>query len=294
MQLDRTRIAVRERGGVDILDMSLHVVRQYFRHVIWAAIAGALPFAIINAALLYGAADNPDGDFPYRYAWLMIVLVFVESQLATAFITTFLGSAVFDEKTNVRQAIRETLRRLPQLLWCQGVMRGALVAIGIVLLARFTGDDEYVLETMLLIGLVIYVMIVRSFRPFINEIVLLERNPLRAKNATMITAGKRSKYLHQPSGSDLALRWMGSAAVASLLSLAIIECLAVAQGVFLGDWEWGWFMLHLSIPAALWLIAAYMAVVRFLNYLDLRIRHEGWEVELRLRAEAVRLTSKLT
>ena len=53
-------------------------------------------------------------------------------------------------------------------------------------------------------------------------------------------------------------------------------------------------MLHLGFPAALWLIAGYMAVVRFLNYLDLRIRHEGWEVELRLRAEAVRLASKLS
>ncbi len=59
MQLDRTRIAVRERGGVDILDMSLHVVRTYFRHWLSAALVGILPFAIVNAALLYGVADDP-------------------------------------------------------------------------------------------------------------------------------------------------------------------------------------------------------------------------------------------
>jgi hypothetical protein len=35
-----------------------------------------------------------------------------------------------------------------------------------------------------------------------------------------------------------------------------------------------------------------MAVFRFLNYLDSRIRLEGWEIELRLRAEAERLTAK--
>jgi hypothetical protein len=32
--------------------------------------------------------------------------------------------------------------------------------------------------------------------------------------------------------------------------------------------------------------------VRFLSYLDLRIRHEGWEVELLMRAEGLRLVGK--
>ena len=34
-------------------------------------------------------------------------------------------------------------------------------------------------------------------------------------------------------------------------------------------------------------------VVRFLSYLDLRIRHEGWEVELLMRAEALRLATQM-
>jgi len=45
-------------------------------------------------------------------------------------------------------------------------------------------------------------------------------------------------------------------------------------------------------PIAIWLTVGYMAVVRFLGYLDLRIRREGWEVELRLRAEALKLTGR--
>ena len=40
-------------------------------------------------------------------------------------------------------------------------------------------------------------------------------------------------------------------------------------------------------------VVAFMAVVRFLSYLDLRIRHEGWEVELLMRAEAQRLAVQL-
>jgi hypothetical protein len=40
-------------------------------------------------------------------------------------------------------------------------------------------------------------------------------------------------------------------------------------------------------------VVAFFAIVRFLSYLDLRIRHEGWEVELLMRAEAVRLGTQL-
>jgi hypothetical protein len=36
-----------------------------------------------------------------------------------------------------------------------------------------------------------------------------------------------------------------------------------------------------------------LSVVRFLSYLDLRIRHEGWEVELRMRAEGAQLVRQL-
>ena len=46
----------------------------------------------------------------------------------------------------------------------------------------------------------------------------------------------------------------------------------------------------IGVPAAMWTVAAFFAVVRYLSYLDLRIRREGWEVELQVRAEAERLT----
>ena len=45
---------------------------------------------------------------------------------------------------------------------------------------------------------------------------------------------------------------------------------------------------------ALWLVVAYFSVVRFLSYLDIRIRREGWEVELVMRAENQRLAGPET
>ncbi|HXT57762.1 MAG TPA: hypothetical protein VN699_03965, partial [Pirellulales bacterium] len=52
-------------------------------------------------------------------------------------------------------------------------------------------------------------------------------------------------------------------------------------------------MYTVYLQGAIWLVVGYFAVVRFLSYLDLRIRTEGWEVELIMRAEAARLTRQL-
>jgi hypothetical protein len=58
-------------------------------------------------------------------------------------------------------------------------------------------------------------------------------------------------------------------------------------------WNVDWLELQIVYPACLWLVVAYLSVVRFLSYLDLRIRHEGWEVELLMRAEALRMAARL-
>lgn len=294
MQLDRTRIAVRERSAVEILDMALHVVRAYFRPFWQATLIGVLPFALLNLVLTWGLWVDPDEGFPWRYLWDMTLLIFLEAHWATSVLTTYLGAAVFDESINVRTALRETNKRMLALIWTQGILRGTIPAIVCVALARRNPFFDGFYEGLLLTLIMLWVICLRAFRPFINEIILLERNPLRARSPNAITAGKRSKFLHDPSGGDLVLRWMGSSIVAVLLVFSFTQTLAVTIGVVTGQWDWNWVMLSVGYPLVLWMAAGYMAVVRFLNYLDLRIRHEGWEVELRLRAEYVRLESKLT
>ena len=42
----------------------------------------------------------------------------------------------------------------------------------------------------------------------------------------------------------------------------------------------------LLFQAGVWIAIAFFAVVRFLSYIDRRIRLEGWEIELRLRRSA--------
>jgi len=47
-------------------------------------------------------------------------------------------------------------------------------------------------------------------------------------------------------------------------------------------------VLLVFFPLSLWCVAGISVIIRILNYLDTRIRLEGWEVELSVRAEALR------
>ena len=72
--------------------------------------------------------------------------------------------------------------------------------------------------------------------------------------------------------------------------MSLLGSLWFFWGMMLFDWNWGPIMFHVCYPLSLWLVAAYFAVVRFMCYLDLRIRREGWEVELVMRAAGNQLS----
>ena len=49
MQLDNTRIAIRERNLPDTLDLALHVIRQYPRELLLTFLLAAVPLAMAAA-----------------------------------------------------------------------------------------------------------------------------------------------------------------------------------------------------------------------------------------------------
>jgi hypothetical protein len=143
-----------------------------------------------------------------------------------------------------------------------------------------------------LILLCAYSLIPRMTRPFANEILLLERNPLRRQDATTLTVGRRIRALHRSNTSDNVGRWLTAAMATVVLATSLILTAWFAAGVVTSRWQWGPLMVQWLFPAALWLTAVYTAVVKFIGYLDLRIRREGWEVELKVRAAAQELLEK--
>jgi hypothetical protein len=305
MQLDHTRIAIRERGLLDTIDLALHVTREFAGPLAICALLAIVPLAVLNYALVgWMMPEEFDSEtIGFRYFWNMTVLIYLEAPLAATFMVAYLGPAVFLEKRDVRQIVRDVLRCAPQLALCQLVLRGVLFAWLLYLTVDRLEANGFV-EGFLMTMLVLYSTGIRAFRPYINEIILLEKNPLWAKSPGAITIGKRSAHLHGPYSGDLFVRWIGAAACGLLLVGLVLTTAIVAQGVLLRDWpaEWNgyevilnfdWFKLQVVFPACLWVVVAFMAVVRFLSYLDLRIRHEGWEVELFMRAEALRLAARM-
>lgn len=81
--------------------------------------------------------------------------------------------------------------------------------------------------------------------------------------------------------------------IGALLFLSIYSMMVFLQGIALNDWTQTRPLIYVGLPLAMWMTAWFLAIVRYLNYLDVRIRHEGWEVQLRMRAEGGRLAGKL-
>jgi hypothetical protein len=306
MQLDRTRIAIRERGLLETIDLALFVLRDFLGPIIGCALLAIVPLALINYALVgWMAPSEYDTDvIGFRYLWNMTVLIFLEAPLAGVFIVAYLGPAVFLEDRTIRQVAGDVLRQSVAFFLCQGLLRGVLIAWVLYLITDRLEGNAFI-EGFLMFVLCGWAAAMRAFRPYINEIVLLEKNPLFSRKGGAITVTRRSSHLHSPYSGDLIVRWIGAAGIAVLLTLVVLYAAYMAQGVLIGDWAFyisqehgpvlnlDWFKLEVVYPACLWLVVMFWAVVRFLSYLDLRIRHEGWEVELLMRAEALRLTMPL-
>ncbi len=292
MELDQTRIAIRERAMLEILDLSLHVMRCYARPMLVMFAIGVVPFIVLNYFLIGWMADIAwEEEFPYGFMWSMFVLVYVQAPLASVFATCYLGQAVFQQRPSIRHVIHDVWKLSHRILWCQVCLRGVgVICVLFFMIERYReypGTQEFVIHV-----LVLCILIVRSFRPFINEIIVLEKNPLRSANEMMQTVKLRSDRLHKPSSGELFSKSLGSMLLGVIIWMGVYGAILFLSGVFLNSWRQGPIIITWCYPLSLWIVVFYFTVVRFLCYLDLRIRQEGWEVELKLRAEAAKLTGK--
>jgi hypothetical protein len=303
MQLDRTAIVIAQRSADELLDLSLIVVRNYWAKLVPIALLGALPFALLNFILLRPITDyeqmvmasrdfTTTEGFHLRYLWTMVCLVFLQAPMAMAGVTYFLGQAVFIEEPSLKQVGGVLARRWFPMLLVIGIVRGALVSIGFSLWLYLNPVlyPEWRIVLYSVLGVVIFFLI-RSFRPFAPEVILLERCPLRVSSkptANEQSFAKRSSWLHASSG-DLFSVQMGVSCISIIFILAMCAGSLFMIGVLIGVWQWGWWMDLIFFPLVLWMMAFWETVIRFLLYLNTRIRLEGWEVYLRLNAELQRL-----
>jgi hypothetical protein len=249
MPYDRTLIVIRERSFLDLLDLALVVVRNRPVVLGLTALAGIAPFAAFNVWLL-SANDSPSG------LWLLLFLM--ETPWATAPLTVVLGDLMFGMRPRLDRILKILVVSFPSLVLTQVLVRGG--------------------SYLILIGYVL----VPTRLAFINEVLLLERvGPVRAF--------VRSRAIGRGFEGELFFRWLGQIAFGATFAWCFQKG-AETFGSVLAGGELTWDQAtqvdvgDLLFQAGVWIAIAFFAVVRFLSYIDRRIRLEGWEIELRLRS----------
>ncbi|MCP4773516.1 MAG: hypothetical protein GY880_04700 [Planctomycetaceae bacterium] len=298
MDFSKTFISIRTRSAFQIYDLAILVCVEYFKPLIGLLAIGAFPFILLDCWLIgWLATDYKDFRFFY---WVMFLLVVSQAQIATTFMTHYLGQAMFFGRPKISTTVKEVLRAGFYFHWLHGGVRMVVpVLICCFFLSRsieLGAADRYLYLFLYLPALVAFGLAFRIFRPFVSEILLLEKTPLRSKNETVVCFHRRSTSLHYRQG---AVDWLFGQGVVSLL-LGLFLGLAFYAGLLQLDkilniqanseWSYAaWYWL-----VALWLSVGFLCVARFLFYIDTRIRQEGWGVELRMRSESRRISEMVT
>jgi hypothetical protein len=301
VQFDKTRIVIRERGMLDVFDLGLQIVREFIRPIAFTLVLGILPFMLINyflCAWMLEPVYSQDYEMEYgwyifRYMWVISVVTYIQAPMAMSLLTAFLGQAVFVENPRLSDIFKDVYAAWLRLFWCHGIQRAIVPTIFFLAIMERDSEWQGGIDGVLLFFILFYLWIYRGLRPFISEIILLEKNPLRTKSRNDVSVGQRSSALHDPNMGELFVRGMVTTFVAVCLIWCVYGGLLFMKGVYFNDWSHSRWMGYFYFPLSLWIVAGYLTVVRFLSYLDLRIRQEGWEVELLLRAEALRMNQKM-
>lgn len=297
MQLDRTQIVIRARSMTEIGDLAMMVIHRFPAATIFGSLLGALPWAIANALLIGWIPIREFAeslrDFQTqleisRYTFLMIALVTLQAPIAGALTTIWVGRAVFEPRVSLRAAWQDIKRSGWRLVWTLGVIRGPLPLM-LILASGWGQPFHWLREVLLPLCFLMWAGFIRGRRPFLPEILLLERCPLRSRDPGTITLRRRNAALHDPLTSELIGRFMLVSLTLTAIGLGFYYAIVWFRGVMFGYWEASPLVQLVLFPLALWAVAGLSVLVRFLSYLDSRIRLEGWEVDLAVRAEAERL-----
>lgn len=302
MELDRTEIVIRQRGSLELMDLSLMVLKRHYWKLLQAGAILGLPLLLLNVVLLNWmisedavlasqAYASSDGFIWWRYNGHLCVLYALQFPIATLPVTLYLGAQTFFIPITMREIFRNLRELFWPVVWVLGVMRFGLLAILIEILIR-NEPSLGLLEGFFLFAVFPFFMLIRTFLPFSPEILGLERCPLTTKNKNQVSYAARRGNLHGPLQGELFVRMATAWFNGILLAMMLGGTLLFLKANIIGEWSWNWFFFVVISPLSLWLVGIFLGVFRYLSYIDCRIRLEGWEIELRMRAEAGRMENR--
>ena len=188
MQLDRTHVVIRVRNLSEIGDLAMVMIRRYPAALLIGFAAGALPWAIANAALLswIPLQDNGYGLDRRRNDRRISSVLYVDDDaghLADAHRRCvhhdLLGTSRFRAASNLVECFsgsEATVHEMVLRAWRVTVSRSnddiSWPFVGVLNSVRFA-------DVVVPIFIIIAVALIRAGRPFMPEILLLEQCPLR-------------------------------------------------------------------------------------------------------------------
>ena len=295
MRLDQTHVRIRERNVLEILDLAFQVIRAYWRPLLFLTILGALPWVLLNHWLTAWMLDFDRGgsDASVGYMWCRSLLVMIEAPLGSLLIVAYLGHAVFDESPGLKRIFGDVWKGTSKLFWTLFCLRSVGPMLLLMLWSKFDEGEWNALRVFLIFVIFVWALGLRLFRPFVVELIVLEQPTWRSTDPLHPSFGQRSGQIHNAAAGVL----FGRGLLYSLVMLVMIWVVYGGLATVFGFWGNNWFpsglMMTVIWPICMWLTNAYLTVARFLSYLDIRIRQEGWEVELLIRAEAQKIEESL-
>ncbi len=291
MQFDQTYIAIRQRDLIEILDLTLHVVRDHFVPLVIVWLIGCLPFMLFNWFFLRPLSfDYYNPENLALFGLIMAVLINSQSQMASIFVTNYLGQSMFSATPSVWEAIKSTFKTNFFFFWAHGVLR---LVFPLMILCCFIDRNTMASDAggfiLMFAGLSLLGLIIRAARPFASEILALEKTPVRKSASGQISYGVRSRSLHKAANSELSGRFFIVALFSLPLTVVVLGSLLLVDSILSLHSTSEFLPTVFYFPLSLWIVSGLLAVARFLSYIDIRIRQEGWEVELLIRSEALKM-----
>ena len=284
MDLSQPNIAIRERTILEIFDLTLHVYRDHARNILLLLLINALPLMIVNALIVH-VVIGPSDALPSDQLAILLLLIISQAQAGTLLITQYLGTATFSGRPTIRSTIADFFKAPKSWIWSHGFVRMVIPILFVI--GVFKDDGLGLAIFMLMIALAI-----RAFRPFISEILILEQPPRKIPKGSasqQITLRRRAKDLHR---GDVLFGFFMSTLVGSCLLVTITSLFFHIDSAIGLNGNWDSSIHFVYWPLSAWLVASFLAVFRFLFYINTRITQEGWEIALKLMAEKQKLFAR--
>jgi hypothetical protein len=257
MNLGASHIVLRSRSVTELLDLGCLVVTTGFRRTLLGLVAVALLPGYVGALVLRYALGAP-----WVWVWLA---AWAWASIAQGVFTVAVGRWMFADDLTVREVLKGFFGRFPSFLGAW-LLRAFYLAVGLPTVGLLT-----------LLGL--------YHTLSLNETSLLER----------VGAGSALRRGVQFVGA------LGGRAFGMTVMLVVAQGYGIAAFELLGQFTVE-SVLQLGEPfpslfreggspyalLGLFAVAPYVAISRFLFYIDGRTRNDGWDIQVRFMAVANR------